>query len=210
MFKTWRIQQMLLNNEDYFDGFKWCIPLAFKETLKTYCFMPGDVIYNTHQAYEMKWGDAKQCLEYSIQIKPLKESTIQDFNTEIDEKILKGNWFSEVRLEITDYKNNSKKEIITTTQGRLFTFLHIGDKEILRDKIKHPNVPLQISELKKHIEDASLQVDEKIKGCPGKNNVFIYSFDALKEQAISKRRKILYYLNKENIPVKEYDLKLED
>jgi hypothetical protein len=127
-------------NEEYFDGFAWAVPVAFADALGACRFELGDMLYDTKRAYEGTWGEAIGHISYSIQVKYPSRATAPRGEKE-KESVFTTNWRQGVVFDLTDHvKKRTRK--IDTTQGRLYTLLWGGDHKYLDEKTEDPRVPL--------------------------------------------------------------------
>jgi hypothetical protein len=127
-------------NQEYFDGFAWAVPLAFADALGACRFELGDMLYDTKRAYEGTWGQAIGHISYSIQVKYPSRATVPRGEKE-KESVFTTNWRQRVVFDLTDHvKKRTHK--IDTTHGRLYTLLWRGDHKCLDKKTDDPLVPL--------------------------------------------------------------------
>ena len=81
--------------KEFFEGFKWALPLAFADALSKCQFVVGDIIYDNVKAYSVEWGEAKNILKHSIQVKSIN-SVITENNEVNNESVFYENWNSEI------------------------------------------------------------------------------------------------------------------
>jgi len=149
---------------EYLPGFKWAVPKAFSDAILSCCFEEGDVLYDTSLAYEGSWEEAKDKIEYHLQVKYPARRNSQNSS---QGSVFESNWESEVRLEL--YKNHSKVSVgqIHTTQGRLYSSLWRGDVNLLLDKDSvSPLPPKGIQWVTKILDMASVEANKLGKGAP--------------------------------------------
>ncbi len=97
------------------------------------------MLYDSKVAYQKQWGEAVALLKYSIQIKspPRGPRTKVEQNTR---SVFADNWVQQVVLDFTEYPS-CELRTITTTQGRLYSFLRFGDLGQLEVDSSEPIMP---------------------------------------------------------------------
>lgn len=135
--------------KDFFDGFKWNLPKAFADALAKCLFEVGDVIYDNPKAYSINWSNAKFILKHSIQVKSISSSNTTQ-NESNYESVFFDNWNSEITIDFFSYPLMEKIEL-TTTQGRLYSFLWKGDEEYILTKNKFIEKSLLLKSVSKNI-----------------------------------------------------------
>lgn len=164
---------------EFIQGFDWAVPTGFNDAIAQCKFDLGDSLYNTIKAYE-QWSTALKHLKYGIVVKSsasLPSSAKSSFNN---------NWSSPLELELTYYKEKNKKEIIKSTQGRLFTCIWHGDINILKPDTNEPSVPIVLRHVTKRLDEVEIVLREKI----GIGNTFAMAYDPTSNIATEKRQKI--------------------
>lgn len=134
---------VLEKDEEYFDGLAWPLPLAFADALAACRFERGDMLYDTKTAYEGPWDKVRHHISYSIQVMSPSRAPMPRSREQREEKksVFRSNWEQTVSLHLTDYLKNETDEI-TTTEGRLYTFLWEGNRKWLEEKTDAPPVPI--------------------------------------------------------------------
>ncbi|MDX8376439.1 MAG: hypothetical protein R8L53_00250 [Mariprofundales bacterium] len=149
---------------EYLPGFKWAVPKAFSDAVASCCFEEGDVLYDTPLAYEGSWGEAKEKIQYHLQVKYPARGSSQSIS---QGSVFEGNWEAEVRLEL--YKNQSKVVVghVHTTQGRLYSMLWRGDINLIIDSSSvSPLPPKGTQEITKALGMASIEANILGQGAP--------------------------------------------
>lgn len=128
----------------YFSQFSWAIPLGFADALSQCQFGEGDILYPKKAAYDELWDVQK--IGYAIQILyPARQTNVPKEDVS---EVFKKNWASEVRLQKyyckspEDDQFTKKGELISTTQGRLYTSIWTGDLKFLESDSADPIMPL--------------------------------------------------------------------
>lgn len=116
---------------DIIKGFKWHLPIAFKDCVAQCRFEHGDIIYKNKPVKD-SWAELLLTQDYLIQVKSPSRSNITT-TTSTDNSVFKNNWYSKVSFEKIYPNIPSQNELIETTQGQLFTFLIKGDEAIFQD-----------------------------------------------------------------------------
>lgn len=180
-----------MKSEDYFPSFAWAVRKAFKEPLASCRFEQGDILYDTHKAYEGTWGDALNYLRFSIQIKSgsiSKMGNSEDF-------AFSNNWRQRVELDLTEYPSK-KSRFIITTQGRLYMTLWKGDLRQLDLDTPEPPVPKLAADILKELPSMVDFFKHHSKNL--KHPVFfIMPFDETQDILFFKRQKVESSLIKE-------------
>ena len=114
-----------MTEKDKYSALRWYLPPHFKDSLAKCRFEQGAIIYKDKPVGET-WNEKIKHIDFLIQIQSPSRTTTTTSGGDVQ----KSNWDSEVVLELF-YPNTKKKEIITTTQGRLFTFLWKDNIEVL-------------------------------------------------------------------------------
>jgi len=55
-------------SEGFASGFRFAIPAAFAESLRTETFSAGDIFYDSRSAYTKPWGDALHDINHCLQV----------------------------------------------------------------------------------------------------------------------------------------------
>ncbi|MBI2281800.1 MAG: hypothetical protein HYU68_14080 [Bacteroidetes bacterium] len=111
-------------------GFKWFLPLAFKDSVAQCKFEQGDVIY-PNKLKGKNWGENIEEFDFLIQIKSPSRSQL-NANDNLD--VFSSNWSSKVVFEKIYPKTPELNKIIETTQGRLYMFLWKNNESVLSTK----------------------------------------------------------------------------
>jgi len=172
---------------DYFIGFKWALPKSFADALSKCLFEVGDVIYDNPQAYALSWGEAKNHINNSIQIKSISAINIllEDKN---NESVFLENWDSEVVFDFYSYPSLSKKEI-KSTQGRLYSFLWKGDEQYILTNTSHVEKPIMLKKVFKNNSDYQSEITKKVNS--KSDFIFYFPIDVATESYNEKTQKII-------------------
>ncbi|HEX4084408.1 MAG TPA: hypothetical protein VHY22_05845, partial [Chthoniobacteraceae bacterium] len=173
-------------NMDFFPGFKWAVTTAFRDPLGACRFEQGDALYNTRSAYAGEWRDALAVLEYGIDITSPPRAQSAALKHE-DSGVFERNWGTKVEFDLVNYKDGKRKQPITTTQGRLYTFLRTGNFSLFDQNTDAPQCPKLVLEVnrakaKKETKEAILETIQgiflkRMTECIAKPNLFILAFD---------------------------------
>jgi hypothetical protein len=138
---------------DFLPGFKWAVPVAFSDAVAQCRFEEGDMLYDTHKAYDGEWGDASKHIEYSIQVRYPARASGGAGTSERD--VFSKNWGSEIRVDL--YRNLQKISAgqIETTQGRFYTAIWKGDMTILNLDTDEPRKPVSVQQVTPKLPEAS-------------------------------------------------------
>ena len=180
---------------EFFQGFKWAVPAAFKDAIARCCFTLGDVLYDTPLAYEETWDEAKKHIKNDIQV--LSPGRLQTQTG----TFLK-NWQSPIRLTLNDYKRNTKTAY-DTTQGRLFTLLWRGDPQVLDNRTEEPSPPRSLQDAKKVLPSLLSRFKEVSGAEANALTLFIIPYDTLNETSLRKDAKLSVLLRKIDVSVFE-------
>ena len=137
--------------EEFFDGFKWALPKAFSDALSKCLFNVGDVIYDNPKAYSINWGEVKNILKHSIQVKSISASITEE-DEKNNESVFSDNWDSKITFDFFSFPSMVKNEI-TTTQGALYSFLWKGEKDFIFNKIISFGKPILQKAIFKNLTD---------------------------------------------------------
>ncbi len=178
---------------EYFSQFKWPVSFAFADALGRCQFGEGDVLYPNKSAY--KDGFDIQNIDFCFQV--MYPARLMNVPIEDVSEVFKKNWNSEVRIQ--KYSPGSENltkdgDLISTTQGRLYTSLWKGDLKYLESDFEEPVMPIVdtreavklikgASKVKtnrlEHVEDVALK---KSKG----NTVFVMPYDRSNSVSVTK------------------------
>jgi|GEM_PF-492928 len=166
---------LALMQKSYFPGFTWAIPAAFSDPLGFCRFEQGDILYSSEDGYK-PWNEAVKLLKWSIQVKSPSRSVAAPLKEEEGSQFLR-NWTSPVTFELTHYQDERRVETISTTQGRLYSFLRTGDISCLDISSEAPVLPLLVFDANKCLDKLDHGV---LKGmCEGmkRPHTFVMAFD---------------------------------
>jgi len=129
----------MIPEEEKYTGLQWYLPPYFKNYLSSGRFEKGVIIYKDKPTGKT-WGENIPHIDYLIQIQ-YPPSTMPSGSGDGNE-IMK-NWETTVILDLY-HPNTKETKVITTTQGKLFTFLWKDNPEVLHQK-EVPPVPVFIT-----------------------------------------------------------------
>ena len=180
---------------EFYDGFSWAVPKAFKDAIASCAFEEGDTLYSTKMSYGI-WSEVADKIDHAIQVHfPTRnsgKSTSEDIAS-----VFKANWNTNVKVEfVIGRESNNKDKFIYTTQGRLFTFLQIGNIGVLNKDNEIPKIPLFVDSLKKHINDDVIKLTKKnVDEVFDKPNLFIMAYDETNDVLVDKFNSIFCSLH---------------
>lgn len=178
---------------DFYNGFNWAVPKAFKEAIASCSFEEGDTLYNKRIAYDSAWGDVVDKIDYAIQVRfPSRSSNKK--TTEDTSSVFKANWNTTVQIEFVIGSGFTVDErFVYTTQGRLFTLLRNGNIDVLSTDEKNPEMPLLLDSLKSQLNDRRITktINRLIDGKYEKPNLLIIAYDETNDTLVSKVRSII-------------------
>jgi hypothetical protein len=127
--------------KEFLSAFNWAVPIAFSDAVNLCRFEEGDTLYDDSSAYNECWEEAKDKINYCLQVKyPARSSSSVKGSGGVFEK----NWTSEVRVDL--YKNLTKINSIITTQGKLYTVLWKNDLKVLESNLT-PSIPIRLKQV---------------------------------------------------------------
>lgn len=160
--------------QTFFPGFAWAVPSAFCDPLGACRFEEGDSLYDVKEAY-LPWDEALKCLKYGIQITAPKK-TARGTLKENEDAVFARNWSEPVTFELTRYREN-EREIISATQGRLYSFLRTGDFALFDGKTPAPVVPILVIEANRLLEQIDKSALRMLCAGMEKPHIFIMASD---------------------------------
>jgi hypothetical protein len=166
---------------EFYDGFTWALPKAFKYAIASCTFDQGDTLYNTKLAYG-KWGEVVDKIDHAIQV----------------HSVFRSNWNNTVKIEfIIGGGPYNKNRFLSTTQGRLFTLLREGNLEILNTDNENPLPPLLSDSLKTHLKDSDIikVIKQHIIRKYDKPNLVIMAYDETNDLLVGKYNSIINCLH---------------
>ena len=176
-------------SEEYFQQFDWALPVAFADPLGTCRFEEGDLLYSSRVAYQTTWGEAQKLLKHCIQIKSPPRGPRMKLDQK-NESVFADNWVQQVVMEMTDFPSREARTI-TTTQGRLFTYLRFGDISQLEGASPEPHLPKLAQELMGDLESLAGKVVKRSDA----GNQFVMPYDHTSSILKAKKLKIETSLN---------------
>lgn len=175
---------------EFFTGFSWGVPKIFSDAIANCKFEEGDIIYDSQLAYQ-EWSQALKSIKYCIKVKSPRR-TLRITKGEND-TVASANWRSEVVIDLKKFFNKAPSQIITTTQGRLFSLLWKGDSEIFNENKPDPSQPL-------FLKDVRMRLKETVSECErisGNRPYFVMAYDPTNDVSFQHHFKILSTLEKE-------------
>lgn len=127
--------------ENNIEGFKWFLPLIYKDSISQCKFEQGDVIYKS-KTFGKNWGEEIKEMNFFIQVKSPIRSTnmiVIKGNEENNIKdVFSSNWYTKIVFEKIYPNNPSANQIIETTQGVFFSFLWKDDEQLFTTNTLEP------------------------------------------------------------------------
>jgi len=177
----------------YLEGFSWAVPVAFLDAVGQCRFEEGDMLYDTPQAYDLEWAEARTHIQRSIQVRfPARMAGASDKESG---STFKKNWTSEVRLDLYE-KLKKVRSGHVTTQGRLYSALWRGDISVLDDSTPAPKPPTRLNAVLKQIDRVNGIAKELGMGRP----VFVMPLDRANRISLEKLSKVEAQLRKHIAP----------
>jgi hypothetical protein len=164
-----------MSHYSYFSGFAWALPHAFREPLGACLFEEGDTIYNCKEGY-LQWNTALKHLSHSVTVRLPKGSLGKNVLREEDSAVFERNWYTTVEFELVDYRSG-ERQIIQTTQGRLYSFLRTGDLGVLKDDFPSPKPPVLVVQANKRLEEVRSAITSFVADEINNSDLFIIAFD---------------------------------
>jgi len=175
---------------EFYDGFNWAVPKAFKDAIASCVFEEGDTLYCTKNAYGT-WAEVADKIDHAIQVHLPARKGGKKTPEDID-SVFEANWNTDAKVEfVIGSGPNNKEKFIYTTQGRLFTLLQTGNIEVLNKDNGIPKIPLLAGPLKKQTNDDVIKlikenVDEEFE----KPNLVIMAYDETSDVLVGKFKSI--------------------
>ncbi|MEI6428703.1 MAG: hypothetical protein WCO45_10020 [Pseudanabaena sp. ELA607] len=199
---------MNCSRSDLYDGFRWAVPTAFRNSLATCSFNEGAMLYDTPKAYSDEvWAIKNNLINYSIQVlKPANTGT--ELQNPDSESIFLSNWTKNITVCLYTHPitPTSERKQLQITNGQLFSLLWKGEKSVLDSStlsIKPPKMTIKlVSDLTEREENSRVQKtialeevmrrvliagDDSQQQNP---NVFIMPFDPVFDILIQKSSKL--------------------
>jgi len=192
-----------LSDTGFLSGFAWPVPKAFSSALALCRFEEGDTFYNHPSAYLDPWGQTSPLLRYWVQVRfpPASRAVLPAESN----GAAKTSWVSSAVVDISDLGNRAERKAVSTTQGRLYSLLWLGDIALL-DSPDEPPCPLSWQHL--HAQLPSLE--ERIRdahdtGSSG-GTAFVFPVDQVSTVHLHKARSVQSVLQKlAPVQVKTFD-----
>ncbi len=207
---------MNTDNNDYYQGFAWALPKAFKDPLASCKFEQGDTLYNSRKAYQGSWEDALKHLQYCIQIElpvrglktrfknldlspniqePSRAGLIDEVGRKNEDLIFVDNWLSDVSLSLTIFPEGDKKNI-KTSQGRLYMALWKGDISFIEQPDRDLLMPRLSKDSRKDIRSTEKLLLDKYSTKLKNPQIFIMPTDETRDVLWSKYLRVKAIISK--------------
>jgi len=166
----------------FIKNFSWAVPTGFSSVLNSCRFESGDILFDNKKAYEGQWGDVKDYIRYSFQVKYPKRNEVVN-KPDISSELFKKNWSTEAHVDL--YENNCFLRSVKTTQGAIYMTIWKGDVSYLEDSLKIK--PLRtLKDVVKNLDDLRDKALELSRG----NSVFVTAFDNVNQLSLDKKKKL--------------------
>nr|VFK66049.1 MAG: hypothetical protein BECKUNK1418G_GA0071005_107714 [Candidatus Kentron sp. UNK]VFK71699.1 MAG: hypothetical protein BECKUNK1418H_GA0071006_10794 [Candidatus Kentron sp. UNK] len=151
---------------EFFSGFSWAVPKAFKNAVASCSFEEGDTFYSTKAAYGA-WGEAIDRIEAALQVH-LPDRTVRKemASSSLPKTLFEKNWHGRIKVEFIRGARY-RDEYLHTTQGRLFMLLRAGDLDVLDMDHEEPEPPLFHGALKRHLGIGKTRIPRDSAHAPG-------------------------------------------
>ncbi len=171
----------------FFEGFAWPVPRAFAAAIASCRFEQGDLLYSDRVAYGARSKTSAK-VSYSIQVLNPPRST-RALKAGAEGGRFEANWDSDLELSLTAHEAG-RKEIHSTTQGRLFRCLWLGDPAQVSSEAPAPEVPGGQRELHRRLGEARASGAEHFRRGSDPFWLFLSAFDEASDSARLKARAI--------------------
>jgi hypothetical protein len=135
-------------NKSFFRQFSWCVPSGFSLPLSNCRFEEGDTLYDCEDGYRDWTPENKKKMNHYIQVRYPKRLRGILSDEEVY-SVFKQGWGSTCEIDLYDVQNDSK-QVISTTQGRVYTMLWKGGVDVLSTNSPAPPIPLLYGDIKKN------------------------------------------------------------
>jgi len=174
---------------DWIPGFAWPVPRAFAAAVSAARFEQGDVFYDDACAYGEWPAEGTPGFRFRVQVLDPPRST-RAAPSDAEGTRFAASWGSPVTCEISDYEARARSQV-RTSQGRLFTCLWRGQRELLREvEPGHAELPLPAvaRDLQKHLEGCLPALRRASKRKRG--SWFVSVVDQASESSLAKARDV--------------------
>lgn len=189
-----------MQKTEYFSQFTWAIPFGFADALGQCQFGEGDILYPKKAAYDELWDVQKVGSAIQVLYPPRQMNVPKEDISEVFRK----NWNSEVQIQKyycespKDEQFSKDGDLISTTQGRLYTTIWLGDLKYLEPESTEPNMPeIDTREAVKLIEidskGTTTRIEQTEKAALKKSKgavVFAMPYDRSNNVSLTKFQKI--------------------
>jgi hypothetical protein len=175
---------------EFFEGFKWAVPLAFADAVALCRFEEGDILYDAREAYDRDWRIGQTHANGSLQVR--YPNRVTGTGSQDVSRIFSRNWNSKVKLDLYEHHGKTGVVRIETTQGRLYTALWKGDLRFLERDSSAPQIPSGVMQATRHLSEAS----EAARGLSLGYPIFGMARDLSNAVSRDKYQKILAMLKK--------------
>jgi hypothetical protein len=166
----------------FIENFSWAVPTGFTSVLNSCRFESGDILFDNKKAYEGRWGDVKEYIRYSLQVKYPKRNEVIN-KPEINAELFQKNWGTEAHVDL--YENSNFLRSIKTTQSAIYMTIWKNDISYLEDSSKIK--PLRtLKDVVKNLDDLRDRALELSSG----NSVFVTAFDNVNQLSLDKKKKL--------------------
>ena len=192
-----------LRDTQFLSGFAWPVPTAFSSALAACRFEEGDTFYSHVSAYVDPWGQTSPLLRYRVQVRfpPASRAVVP----EESDGVAKTSWGSSADVDISDLQTGAERKVASTTQGRLYSLLWLGDIAFL-DSPDQPVCPLSWQHLSKQLPRLEERIHNAHEASPSSATAFVFPVDQVSTVHLYKARAVQSVLQKlAPVQVKTFD-----
>ena len=179
---------------NFFPGFEWAIPSAFADALGACQFSRGDTLYSSPVAYR-EWNE--EFYESAKGLRAIKVLSPEAKPAPPSPGLFQSNWNSVAEVEVFMPGGQNGAEILSTTQGRIYSLLWRGDSSVLDLATSVPIIPHPAGYLLKNLNHAKSTLRQLILDQhPDARYFFVLPHDVCSQLLDRKYRKLAYGLGR--------------
>jgi hypothetical protein len=177
---------------NFFPGFEWAIPSAFADALGACQFSRGDTLYSSPVAYR-EWNE--EFYESAKGLRAIKVLSPEAKPAPPSPGLFQSNWNSVAEVEVFMPGGQNGAEILSTTQGRIYSLLWRGDSSVLDPATSVPIIPHPAGYLLKNLNHAKSTLRQLVLDQhPDARYFFVLPYDVCSQLLDEKYRKLAYGL----------------
>ena len=184
-------------SDPFLSNFTWAIPTAFSDAVGACQFSRGDTLYSSPIAYR-EWNE--EFYELAQGLCAIKVLSPEAKPAPPSPGLFQSNWNAVAEVEVFIPSGQNGAEILSTTQGRIYSLLWRGDSSVLDPATSVPIIPHSAGYLLKNLNHAKSTLRQLILDQhPDARYFFVLPHDVCSQLLDGKYRKLAYGLGRNRL-----------